>query len=79
MFISRTVKHLLKLDNLASFISELVQNHSVSSLLAALLASLLDYHFSDLSPLRDDSALNILLKLIEEVELDETIAYQFLK
>ena len=79
MFVSRTVKHLLKLDNPASSISKLVENHSVSWLLTALLASLLVYHFSNLSPLHDDCALNVLLSLIEEIELDETIAYQFLK
>lgn len=70
---------MLKLDNLASSISQLVQNHSVLPLLAALLASLLDYHFSDLSLLRDDSVLNVLLSLVEEIELEEAIAYRFMK
>ena len=65
-----------------------MQSHSISQLLMALLTSLLEYHFDNVVVQQksgnisdDDSAstLNTLLRFTEEVQLEDSLAYQFVK
>ena len=68
-----------------SSVSQLHQNHSITQLLTALLSSLLASHFNSLLPplqggSSDDSgAVEILLNLIDEMELEEQGAFQLVK
>ena len=80
----RSIKYLLKVDDLVSSVSQLAQSHSISPLVTAVSSSLLENHFSNLSPPAecssdDAGALNVLLSLIDEIQLEESCAYQLVK
>ena len=80
----RSIKYLLKVDDLVSAVSQLALSHSISPLLTALSSSLLENHFSNLSPSPESSfdgatALNVLLNLVDEIQLEESCVYQFVK
>ena len=69
------------MTNLVSSLSQLSQSYSISSLLSALLSSLLENHFSSLTgnEQADNASLSVLLSLVEEIQLEEQSAYQFVK
>ena len=71
------MKHLLNLDTLVPSLSQLYKGHPVAPLITALLSSLLEHHFKSFS--ENDSVLNVLLSLIEEIKLEEAAAYQLVK
>ncbi len=84
----RSIKYLLKVDDLVSAVSQLALSHSISPLLTAVSSSLLENHFSNLSPPTESSsdgagagasALNVLLSLIDEIQLEESCVYQLIK
>lgn len=67
-----------------SAVSRLALTHSISPLLTALSSSLLERHFSGLSPptetsSNEPSALNVLLNLLDEIQLEESCVYQLVK
>jgi hypothetical protein len=82
----RSIKYLLKVDDLVSAVSQLALSHSISPLLTGVSSSLLENHFSNLSPSMESSsdgadtgALNVLLSLIDEIQLEESCVYQLVK
>ena len=67
-----------------SAVSQLALSHSISPLLTAVSSSLLENHFSRLSPSLENSsdgagALSVLLSLIDEIQLEESCVYQLIK
>lgn len=75
---------MLKVDDLVSAVSQLALSHSISPLLMAMSSSLLENHFSNLSPPTENSsddtgALSVLLSLIDDIQLEESCVYQLVK
>lgn len=84
IYTCRSIKYLLKVENLVLSVSQLAQSHSITPLLTALSSSFLENHFSGLSPPQESSsddatALNVLLSLIDEIQLEEPCVYQLVK
>ena len=80
----RSIKYLLRVDDLVSAVSQLAQSHSISPLVTAVSSSLLENHFNNLSSPAECSsdhagALNVLLSLIDEIQLEESCVYQLVK